>query len=136
TPPQRRKTRRPVVYREIRLAGENTAAATGQRHHGLVAGQPSVFWWLAAEAHLGVLAASVAHLPPPHAGSDLAASGGARASPGDLRTVRRREMGRGGPDIFPGGSEARRMSGHLVATESSDHHFYIAVISKPWRRLV
>jgi hypothetical protein len=59
--------------------------------------------------YLGVIegAAGAAHLPPPDAGADLAAAGRARAGPGHLRAFRRREVGRGRPDLLPGGGEAR-----------------------------
>jgi hypothetical protein len=63
-----------------------------QRLPQLAAGTTS--WWLESrpffgglqrERIWGVLAASLAHLPSPHPGAIVAASGRARAGPGDLR---------------------------------------------------
>ena len=48
---------------------------------------------LAAGADLGVLAASLAHLPSPNPSAIVVASGWERAGPGDLRAFRRREVG-------------------------------------------
>ena len=109
TAPCRREARRPGVHREVRLAGEATAAAVCAGHHRLVAGEPALLRRLAAGADLGLLAASAAHLPPPDAGADLAAAGRARAGPGDLRAFRRREVGRGRPDVLAGGGEKGRV---------------------------
>ena len=70
-------------------------------------------WWLeprpflrrlAAGTDMGLLAAGAAHLPSSDAGADLAAAGRA-ARPGHLRAIRRREMGRGRPDLLGGGGE-------------------------------
>ena len=58
-------------------------------------------------AGVGVLAAGVAHLPPPHPGADLAAAGRGDARPGGLRPVRRRDLGRGRPDVLAGSGEPR-----------------------------
>src|SRR5262249_39616373 len=97
------------VHREVRLAGEATAAAVGSGHRRLVVGEPALLRRLAARADLGVLAASATHLPPPNAGADVAADGRARAGPGHLWAFRRREGGRGRPHLLPGGGEARRL---------------------------
>ncbi len=60
-----------------------------------------------------------AHLPSPDAGADVAAPGRARAGPGDLRAFRRREVGRGRPDLLPGGGEAGRVIACLAVPELS-----------------
>src|SRR5207248_209699 len=72
---------------------------------GVVAGAAGLLRRAAAGTRLGVLAAGAAHLPPPHAGAGLAAAGRSRARPGHLRAVRRREVGRGRPDLLAGGGE-------------------------------
>ena len=80
-----------------------------QGHRRLVAGEPALLRRLAAGADLGVLAAGAAHLPSPDPGADVAAAGRARAGPGDLRAFRRREVGRGRPDLLAGGGETGRV---------------------------
>ena len=57
------------VHREVRLAGEATAAAVGAGHCRLVAGEPAFLRRLAAGADLGLLAAGAAHLPSPDPGA-------------------------------------------------------------------
>src|SRR5213079_666918 len=96
--------------RQVPLAGEATPAPVSERQRRLVAGAPALFRRLAAGADLGLLAACPAHLPPPDPGADLAAPGRARAGPGDLRAVRRREVGRGRPHLLAGGGEARGLT--------------------------
>ena len=70
--------------------------------------QPALLRRLAAGADLGLLAAGAAHLPSPDPGADVAAAGRS-ARPGDLRTFRRREVGRGRSDLLAGGGEAGRV---------------------------
>src|SRR5439155_406607 len=105
----RRAAGRPGVPREVRLAGETSAASVRPGDDVVVAPAAGVLRRVEARADLGVLAAGTAHLPPPDAGADVAAPGGARAGPGDLRTIRRREVGRGRPHLLPGGGEAGRV---------------------------
>ena len=69
-------------------------------------------------AHLGFLAASAAHLPSPHAGSDLAAACRS-ARPRYLRAFGRREVGRGRPDLLSGGGKQRRKVASLIPFASS-----------------
>src|SRR5262249_5020294 len=115
TAPARRHARGPSLPRQVRLAGEATAAAVGERHRRLVVGGPALLRRLAAGAGVGLLAAGVAHLPPPDPGAVVAAAGGA-ARPGDLRPFRRREVGRGRPDLLAGGGEKRRLILSPVST--------------------
>ena len=88
---------------------KTTAAAVCEGHHRLVAGKPALLRRLAAGTDLGLLAAGAAHLPSSDPGADLAATGRARAGPGDLRAFRRREVGRGRPDLLAGGGEEGRV---------------------------
>src|SRR5262249_46336236 len=73
------------------------------------AAEPALLRRVAAGADLGLLAARAAHLPPPNSGADLAAAG-RTARPGDLRPLRRRDVGRGRPDVLPGSGETGRLT--------------------------
>jgi Protein of unknown function (DUF1572) len=70
-----------------------------KRHRSLVAGASTLLRRFAPGADMGLLAASAAYLPSPHAGSEVAQAGRS-ACPGDLRTFRRRQMERGRPDVL------------------------------------
>ena len=93
---------------DLGAPGPAAAAGTGGRDDGVVADGGAVLRRAAAAADLDVLAAGAAHLPPPDAGAELAAPGGA-ARAGDLRAVGRCELERGGSDVFGRGGEARGM---------------------------
>lgn len=73
-----------------------------------VAGRAIVLRRAEAASGLGVLAASAAHLSSPNSSPVLVAPGGCPAGPGDLRAVRRRDLGRGRPDLLGRGGRTGR----------------------------
>ena len=90
--------------------------------------QGTAAWWLEQRPFFGGLQREriwvfwrrvLAHLPSPDPGADVAASGRARAGPGDLRAFRRREVGRGRPDLLAGGGETGRLIDRLALAELS-----------------
>ena len=76
----------------VGLGRSITATCRGKRR--LVANRDAVLRWAETAADLDILAAGLAYLPPPDTGPDLATAGRS-ACPGDLRTIRGCEMGRG-----------------------------------------
>src|SRR5262249_53758161 len=76
------------------------------RHDRLVARTARILRWFEARAHLGLLAARVAHMPPPHTGANLAAPG-RTTCPSHLRALRRCQVERGRSHLFAGGRDAR-----------------------------
>ena len=98
------------VYRQIRNACPWPVAATGGGDVVVVARETAVLRRPGARADLGLLAARAAHVPSPDAGPVVAAARGA-ACADDLRPLRRRQMGRGGSDVFARRRETRRMEG-------------------------
>src|SRR5262249_20141770 len=72
----------------------------------LVARKPAFLRRLAAGADMGLLASCPPHLPSPDTGADVAKACRARAGSGDLRSLRRCEMGRGRPDLLGRGGQA------------------------------
>ena len=75
-------------------AGKASVASACRGDRRVVADRDAVLRRAEAAADLDVLAACPPYLPPSDPGPDLAATGGS-ARPGDLRTIRRCEMGRG-----------------------------------------
>src|SRR5262249_26520443 len=113
-----RKTPRARVRRKVPLAGQEPAAAAGERDRVVVDGKSALFRRLATATDLGILAASAPHLPSSHTGS-IVAPVGRPARARDLRPFRRREMGGGGSDVLRG----RRQAGRVIHKNKIWHDF-------------